>query len=260
MAQHLLTRARSKVLVVWSRFRYSNPRFLWLFKFYARTVLRPTRRRRNEQSAEFIDCPTTYINLKGRPDRARQTQQEFKRLGMRNVVRFEAVDLPNRSLGAASSHHRILSTFLEERLTSPALICEDDVEFLADASELQRIYAEFVDDPRLDVLCLAFLIKNTVKDRLLAPWGISEHLMISNEVVTQACYVVKPSALVPLVKSLNRSKRLLELGVPWHLAAGDVLWQSLQQGRLTFAIPRDRVVRQRAGFSDIYGVYKDIPV
>jgi hypothetical protein len=201
-----------------------------------------------------------YINLEVRPDRALQAQQEFVRLGMRNVVRFEAIDLPNRSLGAASSHHRILSTFVEEKLSSPVLICEDDVEFLADNSELQSIYAEFVEDPRLDVLCLAFLIKNTVKDRFLPPFGVSERLMISNEVVTQACYVVKPSALIPLVNCLDRSKRLLELGVPWHLAAGDVLWQSLQQGRLTFAIPRTRVVRQRAGFSDIYGVYKDIAV
>jgi len=206
------------------------------------------------------DLDVTFINLESRPDRAAAIGEEFSKLGLPSPRRFDAVMSDNAMLGAATSHYAAIKQASLEAGARPIMICEDDLQFLCDRATLEELYCEFLDQKDLDVLCLAFMIKNTTRETRSKPVVVSTNLMSSNEIITQACYILKPRAVQPMLLSLDMSKRLLTRGIPWRYAAGDVLWQRLQQGKLFFAIPAARTTRQRAGFSDIWQVYKDLAV
>ncbi len=206
--------------------------------------------------ASFSSIPATYINLDKRRDRSTAVEAEFDRMGLTAPERFSAIEDENAMLGAARSHLAVLERFRQSSPSSLVMVCEDDIVFLESRAELDGALREFTQDPRLDVLCIAFMLKNTTRDIVPAQIRASKRLQVANHILTQACYVLKPSAVEPVIRSLRQSVRLLSLGVPWSFAAGDVYWQTLQQGRLFFAIPANRLARQSAGYSDIWGTNK----
>jgi hypothetical protein len=212
-------------------------------RFFART-LRPIPDNRAVAMASSRSIPAYFINLASRPDRLRETQDEFVRMRILGGSRFEAVRDTNGALGCALSHGRLLETIDNEPLA--VMVCEDDIEFLVSPEELQRLVKEFLANPALDVLCLAF---NLVSPGL----RVSPLLAITANTATTACYVVKRSSLELLKKSFFESAELIEQGKPLGLAAADQHWKRLQRRGLIFAIPRTRAARQRPSFSDIEG-------
>ena len=211
-------------------------------------------------TANLAEISATYINLDRRSDRAEQIEREFSRLRLGAPERFSALENHNPMLGAAQSHLAVLENLVASSPNSLVMVCEDDLIFTGSRAELDGVVEEFANDSRLDVLCLAYMIKNTTRAINVKEVRASEHLLISNHILTQACYVLKPSAIAPVIRSLRQSVRLLSAGVQWSYAAGDVYWQTLQQGKLFFAYPEKRLARQSAGHSDIWNHYKDLAV
>ena len=212
-------------------------------RFFART-LRPIPGNRVVATARAASIPVHFINLASRPDRLRETHDEFARMKIAGGSRFEAVSNANGALGCSLSHGGLLDS-VDNR--SPAvMVCEDDIEFLVSPEELHLLMDEFLANPALDVLCLAFNLIATAHP-------VSRRLAVTANTATTACYVVKRPALEFLRDSFFESAQLIKQGKPLGLVAADQHWKKLQRTRLIFAIPRKRAARQRPSFSDIEG-------
>ena len=183
-----------------------------------------------------------FINLDSRKDRLEETNQELTRMGFSSIERLCAYKENNGALGCALSHVAALEKVGKKN--ELVLVCEDDVEFIVDTEKLQATLDDFMGDPSLDILCLAYNIYVT-------PRKVSRLLGITNDTTGTACYIVKPHAVSEVVEVFQESARLLASGAPRETAAIDVLWKRLQQGRLFFSVPLERVARQRTSYSDI---------
>lgn len=192
-----------------------------------------------------LDCvPIRVINLESRVDRLRETEAELAKTGIRRWSRFSAVKDSNGALGCALSHAQLME---QVQGCEPAvMICEDDIEFLVAPEELHTLVSDFLANPALDVLCLAYHLR-------LPPHTISSRLAITADTATAACYVVKTGALPLLRDSFIEATQFIQAGKPLGLFAIDRHWRKLQRRQLIFAIPQERAVRQRPSFSDIEG-------
>ncbi len=212
-------------------------------RFWSRT-LSPVPGNRAIVGVDATSIPVRFINLASRPDRLRDTEVEFARMELVRVSRFEAVKEENGALGCALSHGRLLESVDDHQPV--VMVCEDDIEFLVSPEELRALLEEFLANPAIDVLCLAFNL-------IAKAHPVSPLLAITANTATTACYVVKRPALERLEKSFFESARLIQEGQPLGLAAADQHWKKLQRRGLIFAVPRTRAARQRASFSDIEG-------
>ena len=224
------------------------------FRRHVDRFLVPQRVRRKVRSIVAADrtagllssaaIPVHFINLSSRPDRREETENELQNVGFRNVFRFEAIQSENGALGCALSHAGLMKSL---KVDTPAvMVCEDDIEFLSSPHELQAVLAEFLEDVSLDVLCLAYSTRGK-------PKAISERLAVTVETATASCFVVKARAIKTLEKSFRESAEMIQSGRPIGISAIDQHWKKLQRTDLLFAIPRSRMARQRASYSDIEG-------
>lgn len=196
----------------------------------------------------WAEIPVFYISLESREDRDRETRRELDLIGLRNYQRFNGIFNSYGILGCALSHSGLLASL--ETVQGPVMICEDDIEFLASQSDLEEILKEFLEDDRLDVLCIAYNHK-------AKPRPVGKLLAIVHNTQTASCYVVKERARRILLKNFQGSVQRLERGGNESRFAPDIFWKRLQRGRLFFAIPRERAARQRASFSDIQRKWVD---
>jgi len=195
------------------------------------------------------NLPTYYINLDRREDRRVWVEKELETIGIVEGTRFPAIANALGILGCTRSHIRVLE-LIEKSGSSLSMICEDDIEFLAEADAINAVVGEFAEHPGLDVLCLAY--------RLRAPrLKISKTLAVGNSIQTASCYVVTQKAVGVILESFRQSERMLEQGVDPLIAANDMHWKIAQTNRLFFAFPRRRLARQRPSFSDIAGRFKN---
>ena len=130
------------------------------------------------------------------------------------------------------------------------MVCEDDVQFVAEGQATEKVIQEFLSHKGLDVLCLAYRLRGP---RIV----ISRRLAIANNVQTTSCYILKRAALPLLLANFTESEQLLRSGVAMKTAALDIHWKKLQRKELVFAIPRIPLARQRPSFSDITKKFKD---
>lgn len=212
-------------------------------RFLARRF-RPPSENLFSSEAVAASIPVHVINLATRRDRLHETHGELSRMGISEWSRFDAVKSEDGAIGCALSHARVL-----EGLGAPVpavMVCEDDVEFLVGRDELRAVLVEFMANPALDVLCLAFRLGSK-------PHSVSPRLAITSDTQTAACYIAKGRAQRLLSQSFSESAELIKRGKPRGLAAADQHWKKLQRRALIFAVPHNRAVRQRPSFSDIEG-------
>lgn len=188
------------------------------------------------------DIPIYVINLATRSDRLRETRAEFRRIGLTKWARFDAQENENGALGCSLSHASLLDQVAGPE--SVVMVCEDDLEFLASGKELTQILEDFQANSALDVLCLAFNLGSK-------PFPINSRLALTANSATTACYVAKARAIPLLKKSFLESANLIAEDKPLGLVAADQHWKRLQRAKLIFAVPRNRVARQRDSYSDI---------
>lgn len=191
---------------------------------------------------ELSILPVFFINLDSRLDRRQEIEKELANAGFRNVTRFTAVEDSPGILGCSRSHRDLLTSLTDEQ--QPVMICEDDVEFLTEPEKIWELIRLFFKDPSLDVLCIA----NNPKSK---PVPVGEKLSIVNDTRTTACYILKPGTRHSLIRVFEESVRLLEKGRSPRKFALDVVWRKVQQRGLIFAIPTEKVARQRPSFSDV---------
>jgi GR25 family glycosyltransferase involved in LPS biosynthesis len=152
------------------------------------------------------------------------------------------------SMGCAYSHRNLLREF--DTGENTIMVCEDDLEILADPRYFWAVVDDFLRDPRLDVLCLA----GNVTDN---PLVVSAHLAISQSISTTSCYVVKKSAIALLERNFHQSLGMFFRGESVQVASIDQNWKKLQRRKLIFATPIHRVAAQRKSHSDITGAMED---
>lgn len=199
----------------------------------------------------FSEIVCVYINLDERKDRKSEVEAELAKVKIESPNRQVGIKRTPGILGCTLSHASALDSVRDEE--GIVMICEDDVEFLGDPSEIEPVVEEFSQNPLLDVLCLAYNLG-------AKPHRISDSLAITSDTQTASCYLVKPHAIDPLVRIFNRGASMLEKGAPAWAAANDVIWKRLQRGRLVFAIPHKPLARQRPSFSDVEGKWVDYGV
>ena len=199
----------------------------------------------------FAAVDFVVINLDGRPERLQSFGRQMETLGVADWRRVGATNgrehFPEKppffagSLGCTLSHIDALDSIRWENY-SAAVICEDDAEFLVNRRELATLVADFLSNPKLDVLALGGRVRGGAH-------AISPRLRIGMGIVGRDCYVVKPHMANILVKKFREGIPLLENGQ--RRGKGDQMWRSLQSHGYFFANPRATAVRQSAGFSDI---------
>lgn len=195
------------------------------------------------RSVGLIDLRAYIINLESREDRLHESRKQLEALGLKSINRWPAYYRENGALGCSLSHASILRNL---KFDEPILICEDDVEFIVHSSEIEEIVSDFMSNPALDVLCLG-------NNPMLPPIPVSKFLSISHTTQTTSCYLVKPKAIGPLAKSAEESAQLLAKGISSDRCAVDQNWKKLQRSSLIFSVPRTKVCKQRASYSDIEG-------
>lgn len=255
LTRHWVIQARKTQSVGWEYLIGWLRAILWLpvlpWVYFSRKWLSNTAKGKQSFSPGQVSrwaLTTRYINLHHRGDRNRETRLELSGVGLKNVERFEAFQHSVGALGCALSHAAVLETLASSDVPV-ALICEDDIEFLGDARQLEVVLGDFMSRPELDVLCLSFRLRGPALP-------IGANLALANNIQTTAGYVAKRSAFAPLIDSFRQSARDLERGAPIEKASIDVRWKTLQYSRLLFCIPRAPIARQRESHSDIVGKVK----
>lgn len=203
------------------------------------------------RESAFELLSTKVINLDHRTDRLVAVSKEMKLLGVEQWVRIPAVDgkkeypdlnpLFAGSIACTESHIDALAS-TDWSSASAAMICEDDLEFLVNQSEVEEMIREFLANPLLSVLCLSGRPRGV-------SIPISEKLKIATGIVGRGCYVVKPGAAQALIAAFDAGIAHLVLG---RVAGkGDRMWGRLQRRGYFFAAPRTPIAQQAAGYSDI---------
>lgn len=234
---------------------YPPKRWLWLHRFRKRQWAGQADIGISSQAdarMRGLDrCEIRFINLASRPDRRESVEAQFSKLNISSFERFDAIAEVNGPLGCARSHVAVLETPAAHGKV--LMICEDDIVFESDRHEIDPLIDEFLDNPSLDVLCLAFNLATR-------PHWVSPFLGITDDTQTTALYLCKERARIPIREVFLDSVADLARGRSGSRAAIDQKWKRLQRGRLFFSVPRVRVARQSAGYSDIEKRFTDYGV
>ena len=201
---------------------------------------------------DVSEIPVLYINLDSRVDRKLWFEQHFQNFELKSPVRVSGVSSSDGRIGASLAHKSALEIALSEKWSS-VIICEDDIELRVSAEKLHQVIAEFMGREHLDVLCIGNRVKGVL-------FRLNENIAIANDVQTASMYVVKRRALPLLAKSAAESAELLRRGIRQDVSAVDAHWKVLQRGKLNFAVPYFRCVKQRPGFSDTAKKYTSYEV
>ena len=244
----LLETVFSRAVTLFGFGQLSIAEAIWL----ARYRLRSRWCRDSEQAAVTLeDIPIFWINLADSTERAAQTSQEFTVMKIAHHERVVGTFNKNGAIGCGQSHIRILERFNSE--TPGLMVCEDDIEFLVSRTYLESVLSEFFANRSLDVLCLGYNSFGFESE-------VGENLLISRQIQTTSCYVVKAESVRKLHRSFSEAAKHLLHGGPEERWAIDQHWKKIQNGSLIFAIPKIRVVRQRSGYSEIQKGWVDYSV
>lgn len=191
------------------------------------------------------------INLDSRMDRLDQIGSNLRSMGFHQWDRISGFNgrerlpsfpgLLSGSIGCEISHIAAISNGFGKNVEA-IIVCEDDLEFLCQVTELKHVIEEFLADPRIDILALSG-----------RPRGgsivISENLRIVFGLVGRGCYLLKPHMVAPLLEIFSEGLRKLLAGD--LRGKGDLMWRQAQLENYVFAFPRQHLAQQSAGFSDI---------
>ena len=197
------------------------------------------------------------INLDSRPDRLKEASDEFAKISS-NFQRLSAST--GGATGCLDSHCRALELYLRTDTQTPAvMICEDDVQFIANRTVNDQHIHEFLEQPWAKVACLGFNANR------FEPY--SQLFNRSREIQTRVCYIDKRE----FARELNNlwrqihNARLTEKPLQWYdevyrsipmsnkttdTYRGDQSWKILQQ-ETVFLTPKTHLAIQRPSYSDI---------
>lgn len=239
--QRILFAGGDSILTLWLALRLAFRR-MWPITDNAFTHVNP------------MSIPVCVINLEKRPDRLKEVVKDLKRVGFQDIRVCKAVDGPERypglvrghaaNLGCTLSHHAAIAENLGS--SGPVAICEDDNQFLTSPDRVHSLLRVFLDSPEYDVMGLSVRVRGR-KVRA------NNDLEVVSWALAPAFYVVKPRAKRFLIRAYEKSER--RLSRQQRRGPFDQVWRSVQRTSLIFAIPNQRLARQKESFSDIQGQY-----
>jgi glycosyl transferase family 25 len=183
-----------------------------------------------------------YINLDRRTDRRSQIEKEFADRGL-NVERFRAIEHSSGIVGCGLSHIAVLKLARERNYTS-VMIFEDDFMFLgSDTSWIGNIPASY------DIIMLAYgeMEPSTPYDNIFNR---------VKKVHSASGYIVHSRFYDELISHWEEGVCMLqETGSHWIYAL-DAYW-NLLSNRCEWYLFKERIGKQRAGFSDLANSFVD---
>jgi glycosyl transferase family 25 len=193
-----------------------------------------------------------YINLKTRPDRKAEIEQDLQNFGL-EAERFEAIHTPDFGIYGCGLSHLAVLKLAKERNYRNVLILEDDFEFLVTKDEFQDQLQQFFASSREYNVCM---LAYDVRERDTSfphDAGNVERLLFAQ---TAAGYLVNCNYYDKLIELYESAlPQLIETRRHWDYA-NDIVWRSLQQNDKWFYFT-NRIGKQRASYSDNSGKFAD---
>jgi len=210
-----------------------------------------------------------YINLAKRVDRKKNILEQFEKINVSNVERFEAIETSFGGLGCCQSHISILDDFYKSNTVEingmvygesndMIMVLEDDAEFMVSRESLDKYINEFVSSKAYG-MCLGF------NPHILHKYNDIFHRAI--KVATTSCYVVKLEMIPVLLECFRKAEVGLrevnkimertngeftkEVSVKYHACAIDQVWGGIH-GEYLWVVPHKKCVEQYANYSDIF--------
>lgn len=190
-----------------------------------------------------IKMPILVINLDHRVDRLKSITRFIEEIGVNGFERISAVHTEDGKIGCVASHLQAVNIGIIRRCEA-VMICEDDIELLAQPAELLALVSEFLSSAELDVLCLGFNVRQP-------SIRFSESLLLTTDTQTASCYIVKKRALPVLQARFAKSLVKVAAGGSQMRYMHDMYWKKDQKRSLIFAHPAVRVVKQSRSYSDL---------
>ena len=187
-----------------------------------------------------------YINLDKRIGKKREMEQELKSHGL-VAERFPAHYNEMGIAGCTHSHLDVLK-LAKERGYPQVLILEDDFEFLVSKEEFEEEMNALYSGPKFDVCMLSY--------NLIESEDINTRFKRDLEAQTASGYIVNHQYYDELIQLYEHALPLLiQTGQHWNYA-NDQAWKPLQRRDQWICFSK-RIGKQRAGFSDNAGIYRD---
>lgn len=183
-----------------------------------------------------------YINLESRSDRKQHVEQQLATIGF-PINRFNAIRLPNGSIGCSMSHLKCLQT-AKENGWPHVLICEDDIKFLDPVVFYRQLNGFLENNGNWDVILLA--------GNNMPPYKKHDEYSVQvRQCQTTTGYIVKSHYYDKMIQNIKDGIQQLMREPHRHaFFAIDKYWFKLQEQDEWFLITPLTVV-QRVDYSDI---------
>lgn len=182
------------------------------------------------------------INMDKRPDRWKQAQVEFKKIGIESdVIRWSGIENDDGNLGCTLSHKTLIEHCKSEGY-SKVLIFEDDVLFVeTDTSKLEEAFDELDMIGNWDL----FYIGVTMAPQLSSFIRVTKNILNTRFAYTTHAYAVNSQAFTPMIEAWERT---ISSG---HNIVDTTLCSQIVQGRGKSFVMDPIYAIQQPGVSDI---------
>lgn len=187
-----------------------------------------------------------YINLRKRPDRKEQIEEELKNYGLiDNSERFEAIETNGFGILGCTQSHLATYKLAKERGYKNVLILEDDFYFVISKEELEeQIKRLFTEKPDFDVVMLSYNVDK------MGPCESHDFLQKPvSGAQTASGYIVNEKMYDKLIELYEYAIPLLESTREHWNYANDQIWKKLQPTNEWYCFTK-RCGKQRDGYSD----------
>ena len=142
------------------------------------------------------------VNMDKRPDRWKQAQTEFKKIGIEDeVTRFTGIEHPNGNLGCCLSHLALIKKCKEGNFRN-VLIFEDDVLFTeTDVPRLAAAFDDLNDIGSWDIFYIGVTMCPTRGNFL----RITDRVLKTNFAYTTHAYAVNAQAFDPMIEAWSHN-------------------------------------------------------
>lgn len=186
-----------------------------------------------------------FINLNDRKDRLEEIQGELNKIDPQRIKtsRIEAIKKENGKLGCALSHLKALKEAQKNNYKN-VLILEDDFQITKSKEMIEYSFNYLFDNFKDFNICL--LAGNVYKQRKK-----TDVVYECYNVQTTSSYIIQSHFYQTLIDNFQEAVNKLENNPPGGKAEIDIEWKKLQGRDSKFYIFRNKLGKQRSGYSDI---------
>ena len=200
-----------------------------------------------------------YINLDRRTDRRIEFEAEIEKLPDKlpdnyksKLERFPAISHSNGAIGCSMSHLEVVKKARENGYQN-IIIFEDDFHFIVSGdvflNNLEKLFTEVEKGFKFNVVMLSY--------NALEYQDYNEFLYSSTNVQTASGYIINQSCYDALIECWEQAIPLfIQTGQHWKYI-NDQSWKTLQRELGGWYLFKERIGKQRPGYSDLGNCYCD---